>query len=262
GFNLLTGQVASYNGTMFVRFKPWAERKVAAEQVTAIQRALTGRLNHEIKDANVLVINLPPIRGLSTTGGFTFVLQDRAGAGPAELSKVLQDVLAQVRKHKEIGFVFSGFDPRVPQLEYVVDRDKVKALGIPLSDVFFTMQTFLGSFYVNDFNLFGRTYRVTAQAEGDQRNSPDDVNRFYVRTAAGTMVPLSTIVSARPLNGPQYYERFNVYSAATINGTNAPGYSSGQAVAAMEEIAKTLPSGFGLEWSEATYHVIRTEGMT
>ncbi|HSU76709.1 MAG TPA: efflux RND transporter permease subunit, partial [Burkholderiales bacterium] len=180
GFNLLTGQATSYNATVFIRFKPWDVRKSRDEQVGAIVRTLTARLNHEIKDANVLVINLPPIRGLSTTGGFTFVLQDRAGAGPAELSKVLQDVLAQARKHKEIAFVFSGFDPRVPQLEYVIDRDKVKALGIPLSDVFFTMQTFLGSFYVNDFNLFGRTYRVTAQAEGDQRNSPEDVQRFYV----------------------------------------------------------------------------------
>jgi hydrophobe/amphiphile efflux-1 (HAE1) family protein len=262
GFNLLTGQVASYNATVFVRFKPWDVRKSRAEQVGAIQRTLSARLNHELKDANVLVINLPPIRGLSTSGGFTFVLQNRVGSDPAELAKVLQDVLAQARKHKEIGFVFSGFDPRVPQLEYVVDRDKVKALGIPLSDVFFTMQTFLGSFYVNDFNLFGRTYRVTAQAEGTQRNSPDDVNRFYVRTAVGAMVPLSTLVSARPLNGPQYYERYNVYSAATINGANAPGYSSGQAVAVMEEIARTLPPGFGYEWSEATYQEKKTGGQT
>ena len=262
GYNLLTGQVASYNGTMFVRFKPWEARKSAAESVGAIQRTLTGRLNGGIKDANVLVLNLPPIRGLSTSGGFTFVLQNRAGADTAELSKVLQDVLGQARKRKEIGFVFSGFDPRVPQIEYVVDRDKVKALGIPLSDVFFTLQTFLGSFYVNDFNLFGRTYRVTAQAEGAQRNQPDDVNRFYVRAANGTMVPLSSIVASRPINGPQYFERFNVYSAATINGTNAPGYSSGQAIAAMEEIARTLPPGFGFEWSEATYQEKKTGGQT
>ncbi len=262
GFNLLTGQLASYNGTAFIRFKPWHERKLPAEQVGVIQRTLTARLNREIKDANVLMINLPPIRGLGTSGGFTFVLQNRAGSSPAELAKVLQDVLAQARKRKEIGVVYSGFDPRVPQLEYVVDREKVKSLGIPLSDVFFTMQTFLGSFYVNDFNLFGRTYRVTAQAEGEQRNSPDDVNRFYVRADTGTMVPLSTLISARPINGPQYYERFNVYSAATINGANAPGYSSGQAVAAMEEIARTLPPGFGYEWSEATYQEKKTGGQT
>src|SRR6266850_2565116 len=262
GYNLLTGQVTSYNGTAFIRFKPFEERKAAAHSVTSINRTLVTRLNGEIKDANVLVLNLPPIRGLSTSGGFTFVLQNRTGSDTAELSKVLQDVLGQARKRKEIGFVYSGFDPRVPQIEYVVDRDKVKSLGIPLSEVFFTLQTFLGSFYVNDFNLFGRTYRVTAQADGAQRNQPDDVNRFYVRAANGTMVPLSTIVSSRPINGPQYFERFNVYSAATINGTNAPGYSSGQAIAAMEEIARTLPAGFGYEWSEATYQEKKTSGQT
>jgi HAE1 family hydrophobic/amphiphilic exporter-1/multidrug efflux pump len=262
GFNLLTGQVASYNGTAFVRFKPWDDRKASAESVSGIVPALMGRLNGQIKDANVLVLNLPPIRGLSTSGGFTFVLQNRADADTARLSQVLQDVLTQARKHKEIGFVYSGFDPRIPQIEYVVDRDKVKSLGIPLSDVFFTLQTFLGSFYVNDFNLFGRTYRVTAQAEGAQRSQPEDVNRFYVRAANGTMVPLSTIVSSRPINGPQYFERFNVYSAATINGANAPGYSSGQAIAVMEEVARTLPPGFGYEWSEATYQEKKTGGQT
>jgi len=262
GYNLLTSQVASYNGTVFIRFKPWEQRKSAAESVESITRTLTARLNGEIKDANVLVLNLPPIRGLSTSGGFTFVLQNRVGADTAQLSKILQDVLGEARKRKEIGFVYSGFDPRVPQIEYVVDRDKVKSLGIPLSEVFFTLQTFLGSFYVNDFNLFGRTYRVTAQADGAQRNQPEDVNRFYVRTANGTMVPLSTIVTSHPINGPQYFERYNVYSAATINGTNAPGYSSGQAIAAMEEIARALPPGFGYEWSEATYQEKKTGGQT
>ena len=128
--------------------------------------------------------------------------------------------------------------------------------------MFFALQTFLGSYYINDFNLFGRTYRVQAQAEGAQRGQPDDVNRFYVRSDSGTMVPLSTLVSSRPLNGPQYFERYNVYSAATINGTNAPGYSSGQAIAAMEELARTLPAGFAYEWSEATYQEKKTGGQT
>src|SRR3954467_6979768 len=120
---------------MLVPFKPWHERKSAAESVGAIQRALTGRLNGGIKDANVLVLNPPPIRGLGTSGGFTFVLQNRAGADTAQLSKVLQDVLARARQRPEIGFVFSGFDPRIPQIEYQVDRDKVKSLGVPLSEV-------------------------------------------------------------------------------------------------------------------------------
>ena len=263
GFNLLTGQAVSYNGTAFVRLKPWGERKAASQAVDSLVRALTGRLNAQIKDASVLVLNPPAIRGLGTAGGFTFVLQDRIGSDTAQLSQVLQGLLTEARKRPEIGFVYSGFDPRIPQVEFQVDRDKVKSLGVPLSDVFFTLQTFLGSFYVNDFNLFGRTYRVLAQAEGAQRSQPDGVNRFYVRSSDGaTMVPLSTLVSSRPRNGPQYIERYNVYSAATINGTNAPGYSSGQAIAAMEELARTLPPGYAYEWSEATYQEKKTGGQT
>jgi hydrophobe/amphiphile efflux-1 (HAE1) family protein len=262
GFNLLTGQSVSYNGTAFLRLKPWDERKKASVQVGSLVRTLTGRLNAEIKDAQVLVLNPPPIRGLSTAGGFTFVLQNRLGSDPAQLSQVLQGLLAEARKRPEIGFVYSGFDPRIPQVEFQVDRDKVKSLGIPLSDVFFALQTFLGSYYVNDFNLFGRTYRVQAQADGAQRSQPDDVNRFYVRTDGGTMVPLSTLVSSRPINGPQYFERYNVYSSATINGSNAPGYSSGQAIAVMEELARALPPGFAYEWSEATYQEKKTGGQT
>jgi len=262
GFNLLTGQSVSYNGTAFLRLKPWDERKKPSEAVGALVRTLTGRLNSQIKDASVLVLNPPPIRGLGTAGGFTFILQNRGGADTAQLSLTLQNLLAEARKRPEIGFVYSGFDPRIPQIEFAVDRDKVKSLGIELSDVFFTLQTFLGSYYVNDFNLFGRTYRVQAQADGSQRGQPDDVNRFYVRTDGGTMVPLSTLVSSRAINGPQYFERYNVYSAATINGSNAPGYSSGQAIAAMEELARTLPPGFAYEWSEATYQEKKTEGQT
>ena len=262
GFNLLTGQSVSYNGTAFIRFQPWDARTAPTESADSLVRTLTARLNAEIRDASVLVLNPPPIRGLGTGGGFTFVLQDRTGANAAKLSQVLQDVLAEARKRKEIGFAYSGFDPRIPQIEYVVDRDKVKALGVPLSDVFFTLQTFLGGFYVNDFNLFGRTYRVQAQAEGAHRNDPDDVNRFYVRSANGAMIPLSTLVSSRSINGPQYFERYNVYGAATINGANASGYSSGQAIAAMEQIAAKLPTGFGYEWSEATYQEKRTGGQT
>jgi hydrophobe/amphiphile efflux-1 (HAE1) family protein len=262
GFNLLTGQSVSYNGTAFIRLKRWHERSSADQSVNALVPALTGRLNGQIKDAQILVINPPPIRGLSTAGGFTFVLQNRTGSDPTQLSQVLQQLLGEARKRPEIGFVYSGFDPRIPQAEIEVDRDKVKSLGVPLSDVFFTLQALLGSYYINDFNLFGRTYRVQAQAEGALRTQFDNVNRYYVRADNGTMVPLSTLVTSRPINGPQYYERFNVYSAATINGTNAPGYSSGQAIAAMEELARNLPPGFSYEWSEATYQEKKTGGQT
>src|SRR5580693_5298786 len=222
GFNLLTGQAVSYNGTAFIRLKPWDQRKAPSEAVGSLVPTLMGRLNAQIKDANVLVLNPPPIRGLSTAGGFTFVLQNRGGADTAQLSKVLQGLLAEARKRPEIGFAYSAFDTRIPQIELNVDRDKVKSVGVPLSDVFFTLQTLLGSFYINDFNLYGRTYKVEAQAEAAQRTQPDDVDRYYVRSDAGTMVPLGTLVTSRTFNGPQYYERYNVYSSATINGGQAP----------------------------------------
>jgi multidrug efflux pump len=262
GFNLLTGQTTSYNGTAFIRFKPWDQRKTPDQNVTALVRTLNGRLNSAITDASVLVLNPPPIRGLSTAGGFTFVLQNRAGADTAQFSQVLQAFLAQARKRPEIGFIYTAFDTRIPQIELTVDREKVKSVGVPLSDVFFTLQTLLGSYYINDFNLFGRTYKVEAQAEGSQRTQPDDVNRYYVRSDAGTMVPLGTLITNRTFNGPQYYERYNVYSAATINGANAPGYSSGQAITAMEELVRGLPSGYTYEWSEATYQEKKTGGQT
>jgi hydrophobe/amphiphile efflux-1 (HAE1) family protein len=262
GFNLLTGQTTSYNGTAFIRFKPWDQRKTPDQNVEALVRTLNERLNSSITDASVLVLNPPPIRGLSTAGGFTFVLQNRAGADTAQFSQVLQTLLTQARKRPEIGFAYSAFDTRIPQIELNVDRDKVKSVGVPLSDVFFTLQTLLGSFYINDFNLYGRTYKVEAQAEAAQRTQPDDVNRYYVRSDTGAMVPLGTLVTSRTFNGPQYYERYNVYSSATINGVNASGYSSGQAIAAMEELARGLPAGYTYEWSEATYQEKKTGGQT
>ncbi len=262
GFNLLTGLSTSYNATAFIRMKPWDERHAAAESAGAILRALTQRLNSEIKDANILVLNPPPIRGLGTTGGFEFILQSRGGGDLAEFSRVLQGFLGEARKRPELGFVFANFDDRVPQIEYEVDRDKVKTYGISLSDVFFALQTFLGGYYVNDFNLYGRTFRVQAQAEGYARAYPEDVRRYYVRSGSGDMVPLCTVLKPRPINGPEYFQRYNIYRSASINGAAAPGYSSGQAAQAMEELAKTLPAGYSYEWTGATFQEKKTGGQT
>jgi len=261
GFNLLTGLTTSYNATAFIRLKPWQERG-PAESAPAILRQLMGAANGAIKDANVLIFNPPPIRGLGTAGGFEFILQDRAGGDAQQFSKVLQGFIAEARKRPELGFIFTGYDDRIPQIEYEVDRDKVKTYGVALSDVFFTLQTFLGGYYVNDFNLFGRTFRVQAQAEGSARAYPDDVKRFYVRNAAGTMVPLSAVLKAKSINGPEYFQRYNIYRSASINGSAAPGYSSGQAAQAMEDLAKTLPAGYGFEWTGAVYQEKKTGGQT
>lgn len=262
GFNLLTGVTTSYNGTAFIRMKPWEERPERAEAAAALVGTLMARLNGGIKGANVLVLNAPPIRGLGTAGGFEFVLQDRAGADPKRFSEVLQDFLGAARKRPELGFVFANYDDRIPQIEYEIDRDKVKTLGVSLSDVFLTLQTLLGGYYVNDFNLFGRTFKVQAQAEAASRAHPDDVKRYYVRSASGEMVPLSTVVRGRSINGPEYYQRYNIYRAATINGAAAPGFSSGQAVAAMEQVAATLPQGYSYDWTGSTYQEKKTGGQT
>ncbi|HEV2007424.1 MAG TPA: efflux RND transporter permease subunit, partial [Burkholderiales bacterium] len=262
GFNLLTGLATSYNATAFIRLKPWHERKDANDAAGAIVRTLTGRLNSEIKDANILVLNPPPIRGLGTTGGFEFILQDRGGGDVTQFSQTLQNFLGEARIRPELGFVFANFDDRVPQIEYEVDRDKVKTYGISLNDVFFALQTFLGGYYVNDFNLYGRTFRVQAQAEGYARAYPEDVKRYYVRSAGGDMVPLSTVLKPRPINGPEYFQRYNIYRSASINGAAAPGYSSGQAAQAMEDLARTLPAGYSYEWTGATYQEKKTGGQT
>jgi len=259
GFNLLTGISSPYNATIFIRLKPWAQRTMTASQ---IQREMTMRINRDIKDAQGLVFNPPPIRGLGTAGGFEFVLQDRAGGSLSGFTQTLQDFLARARKRPELGFVFANFDPRVPQIEYAIDRDRVKSIGVNLADVFFALQTFLGGYYVNDFNLYGRTFRVQAQAEASARARPDDIARMYVRTADGAMVPLSTVVSIKSVNGPQYLERYNIYRAATINGAAAPGYSSGQAAQAMEELARELPAGYAYEWTGAVYQEKKTGGQT
>jgi hydrophobe/amphiphile efflux-1 (HAE1) family protein len=262
GFNLLTGLTTSYNSTSFVRLKPWDERKNAEQSVGGILRTLTGRLNGEIKDATALVLNPPPIRGLGTTGGFDFVLQDRAGGDPKQFAQVLQNVLTAARKRPELGFVFANYDDRTPQIEYEVDRDKVKTFDLTLNDVFFTLQMLLGGYYVNDFNLYGRTFKVQAQAEGYARASPDDVNRYYVRNAGGDMIPLSAVLKIRTVNGPEFFERYDLYRAATITGSPAPGYSSGQAAQAMEDVARSLPPGYGSEWTGATYQEKKTAGQT
>ena len=261
GFNLLSGLTTSYNATAFIRLKPWHERG-PGESAPAILGQLMGAANGAIKDANVLLFNPPPIRGLGTAGGFEFILQDRAGGDAQQFSQVLQNFLGEARKRPELGYVFASYDDRIPQIEYEVDRDKIKTYGVALSDVFFTLQTFLGGYYLNDFNLFGRTFRVQAQAEGSARAYPDDVKRFYVRNAAGSMVPLSALVKPKSINGPEYFQRYNIYRAASINGAAAPGYSSGQASQVMEELAKALPPGYGYEWTGAVYQEKKTGGQT
>ncbi len=197
----------------------------------------------------------PSIPGLGTTGGFEFQIQDLNNHGAVAINEATQALIAEARKQPELDAhqLFSSFSTSTPQYVYDLDRNKAKLLGLNLPDVFNTLQIYLGSLYVNDFNLFGRTFRVTMQADKDARASSTDISRLYVRNSAGGMIPLNSLGSLKPIVGPETVTHYNNYGSALINGGPAPGYSSGQAVAAMERAAATaLPRDFGYEWTGIT----------
>jgi HAE1 family hydrophobic/amphiphilic exporter-1/multidrug efflux pump len=252
GLNLLTGTNSSYAATIFIILKPWGQRAGAAHGSLALA-ARINKLAGGVKEANVLALNPPPVPGIGAAGGFEFILEDRSGGDIQKFAGVIQDFLGQANKRTELTRVFTQFNVRTPQIEYVLDRERAKTLGVSISGIFGTLQTFFGGNYINDFNLFGRTYKVTAQAEAAARASPESVDGLYVRSDQGDMVPLSTLVSIKEIQGPEYIERYNVFRAVTINGSAAPGYSSGQATLATEALGTNLPDGYGYDWTGTTY---------
>ena len=260
GFSLLTRVTAPNNGFYFVGLKPWSERHEGMDARSIVNR-LNARFREEIPEAFVLAVMPPSIPGLGSQGGFTFWLQDRTGGTIGGLDANLQKFLTDARKRPELAGVTSPFSAAVPQVYVDVDRDKVLKEGIALTDVYQTMQTFLGGLYVNQFNRFGRQWRVFMQAEGQERTSPESIGQFYVRNNDGNMVPMSSFQSTRQTFGPQYTNRFNVYRAAQITGSAAPGYSSGQALDALEEVAKaTLPATVSYDWSDLSYQERQASG--
>ena len=260
GFSLLTRVTAPNNGFYFVGLKPWSERHEGMDARSIVNR-LNARFREEIPEAFVLAVMPPSIPGLGSQGGFTFWLQDRTGGTIGGLDANLQKFLTDARKRPELAGVTSPFSAAVPQVYVDLDRDKVLKEGIALTDVYQTMQTFLGGLYVNQFNRFGRQWRVFMQAEGQERTSPESIGQFYVRNNDGNMVPMSSLQSTRQTFGPQYTNRFNVYRAAQITGSAAPGYSSGQALDALEEVAKaTLPATVSYDWSDLSYQERKASG--
>jgi len=232
--------------------KDFSERRSKELSNGGIIQALSAKLA-SIPDAYVLVVPPPSVQGLGTTGGFKLYIQDRAGAGYDELARVIGDVLATARQQPELlaPATYTSFQNSVPQLFADVDRNKAKREGVPLSNIFGTLQTYLGSSYVNDFNLFGRTFRVYAQAEAKFRARPEDIANLKTRNAAGDTVPIGAVAQIRFITGPDRVFHYNVYLAADVNGQAAPGFSSGQASAAMERVlAQALPAGYGYEWTE------------
>lgn len=247
---------SSSAGIVFVSLAPFEERRDAALSANSIAAALNQQFSG-IKDSFIAVFPPPPVMGLGTVGGFKLQIEDRAGVGYAQLDAAAQAFLAQARQTPELGPAFSSYQINVPQLDVNLDRVKAKQLGVPITDVFNTMQIYLGSLYVNDFNRFGRVYQVRAQADAPFRSRPEDILQLKTRNRSGEMVPLSSLVEVTPSYGPEMVVRYNGYTSADINSGPAPGYSSDQAQAAAERIAAaTLPSGVKFEWTDLTYQQI------
>jgi hydrophobe/amphiphile efflux-1 (HAE1) family protein len=243
-------------GIVFFALKPFEERKTKETSSLAIVAALNRRFA-AIQEAFVAVFPPPPVQGLGTVGGFKLELEDRGGLGEAELFKATQALVGRAWQTPELAGAFTGFQVNVPQLDAVVDRERVKREGISFTDLFQTMQVYLGSAYANDFNKFGRTYQVIVQADAPYRATAENISQLKVRNAQGEMVPLGSVVSVKQSFGPDRGLRYNGYPAADISGGPAPGISSGQAEAAMERLTKEiLPNGIGYEWTELTYQQI------
>lgn len=252
GFSFLTGTNASNSGVLFAVLDPWFERTTSELHVDGILQRVRGKLA-AIPEATVVAFNAPAIRGLGNTGGFDFQLQDIRGGSPGDLAAALQALVIRANQTPELRNVFSTFQANVPQIWVDVDRDKAKKQGVPLDEIFETLQAQLGSFYVNDFNKFGRVYRVMLQADSHDRADPDDILSLYVRNEAGAMVPLRTLVTLSSTLGPENISRYNLFRAAQVNGEAAPGHSSGDAVEAMQRLAaQVLPDGMAYEWSGVT----------
>jgi len=252
GFNLMTNTFTSDASTLVMTLAPWDQRTSEDTQITAIMQ----RLRREFAgypEARSFVYSLPSIPGMGNVSGFQYQLQDRSARTPEELFQVAQNLVAASAREPAIAAVFNTFQVNVPQVALDIDRDKVQTLGIPLRNVFDGLQLYLGGYMINDFNIFGRVYRVMVQAKPEFRQSPDDIGDIYVRNANGQMVPLRTLVQVSTQSGPIHINRYNMFRAAELSGQYAPGFSSGQAIAAMERLSQDLPRGFGYEWTGLAY---------
>jgi len=247
---------SSSAGIVFATLKPYEERQKDGLSANVIATSLQQQFNG-VKEAFVAVFPPPPVMGLGTLGGFKMQLEDRGSLGYEALAKAANDFVMKARETPELGPTFSSYEINVPQLDVNLDRVKAKQLGVPVTDVFETMQVYLGSLYVNDFNIFGRVYQVRVQADAPFRAHADDIGLLKTRNDQGVMVPLSSLVQVTQSYGPEMVVRYNGYTAADINGGPAPGYSSGQAEAAAERIAaEVLPRGIKFEWTDLTYQQI------
>ena len=261
GFNLINGVPDTASNTFIPILKPWDERTTEETSVEGLIKTtwLTMRGHPEVI---AMPFNAPPIQGLSTTGGFRFVLEDYEGGSLEELNAVAQRLIEKAKSREELGNLTTSYKVNYPQLYADIDRVKAKTMGISLTSIFNALQAELGSVYVNDFNKFGRVYRVFLQADKQFRTDKSDIGALYVKNADGGMVPLSSLVKVNDLRGVQTISHYNIFRSVEIDGSPAAGYSSGQAMKAMEEVAaKVLPAGYGYEWTGTAYQEIKSSGM-
>ncbi|HET9536128.1 MAG TPA: multidrug efflux RND transporter permease subunit [Mesorhizobium sp.] len=249
GFDGATFTNAPNSGVLFVTLKPFAERVKEKLKTETILNDLRVQMQ-VLREAFILVIPPPSVPGIGTGGGFKLYVQDRAGRGPRALAQAVGNVTGPANRTPGLIQVFTLFNASTPQVFADIDRTKAEMLGVPISRFFDTLTTYMGSTFVNDFNLLGRTYRVTAQADNPYRLSIRDVENLRTRSTASEMVPLGAVATFRDLTGPYRVPRYNLFPAAEVQGATLPGFSTGQAIAAMEKILTNLPSGFGFEWTE------------
>jgi HAE1 family hydrophobic/amphiphilic exporter-1 len=261
GYSLLSGASAPYTGFYFVALDPWDERKGEGMAVDPIMQRVNAAFRGEIPEAAAFAFPPPAIQGLGTGGGFSLWLQDRSGGTVEFLNENLQKFLEAARKRPELANVNSVWRPNVPQIFAEVNRDKVIKQGVAIKDVYQALQAFLGGIYVNQFNRFGRQWKVFVQGEAAGRVKVEDINQFYVRNNDGKMVPLSALLTTKNIQGPEFTNRFNLFRAAQVTGIPAPGYSSGQATAALEAVAKeVLPREMGYDWADMSYQEVKAAG--
>ncbi len=259
GFSMLNNLNQSNSAFLIVTLKPFAERR---DSVFTLLQRLRRQLAAE-PGAMVIPFNLPPIIGLGTSGGFEYQLLSLAGASPADMAAVTRALVIAANQRPELANVFSLFAADTPQLFLDIDRNKAETLGVKVNDIFTALQATLGGLYVNDFNLFGRTWQVTVQGRAADRDRIDDIGRIHVKNDKGEMVPLSSLLSTRLILGPQSITRYNNTRSVTVNGTPAPGVSSGTALAAMERVStKVLPAGYGYEWTGTALQEKQAAGQT
>jgi hydrophobe/amphiphile efflux-1 (HAE1) family protein len=262
GFSLLDSANEANTGFLLAKLKPFADRRRAEDSAQALIRKMFAE-SQQVRTATIIAFNLPPIIGLSTSGGFEYLLEALEGQDPVRLGSVMQGVIAAANQDRRLARVFSTFTATTPSVYLDIDRDKAQALGLSMNDVFTALQSTLGGFFVNNFNLYGRTWQVNIEGEAHDRRTIESIWQIHVRNKMGEMVPLRSIAELRYVVGPQMITRYNNYRATSVNGSPAPGGSSGAALAAMQEVSdKALPAGYGFEWTGSAYQEQAASGQT